>query len=147
MSTRIWTRRPVNRREQVLSFVFTALAGLTLCVPGLRPSGDRLTALDRFSYDTLSLLRPTHQITDLLLIDMDLKAFQKWQPDRDSIDDWDRSLHARLLRKLTQDGAKVILFDVVFAKRTAADQDLADAMRSHVKVAIGAVLSLVERTG
>jgi len=55
-----------------------------------------------------------------------------WQP-------WDRALHARLLEKLTAQGARAVFFDVVFgATNAATDAALADAIRRHGRVVLGA---------
>jgi CHASE2 domain-containing sensor protein len=58
-------------------------------------------------------------------------------------------LHARLVRKLTKDGARLVVFDVLFDKATdpKADDDFADAIRGHRKVALAATREAVVRPG
>jgi adenylate cyclase len=58
---------------------------------------------------------------------------------------WDRRLHARLLERLTQAGAKAVVFDIVFsdpaepcATNDNADRLLAQAMQAHGRVVLGA---------
>ena len=41
---------------------------------------------------------------------------------------WDRSLHARMIDRLTEAGAQTIVFDILFPEPTLSDQTLADAM-------------------
>lgn len=58
---------------------------------------------------------------------------------------WDRSLHARLVRRLTASGARAILFDVVFSDSSAdpvATADLAQAIQENSHVFLGAALEL-----
>lgn len=55
---------------------------------------------------------------------------------------WDRSLHARLLERLTAAGAKAVVFDIVFsepsAANPAADEELAKAIKASGRVILGA---------
>ena len=54
---------------------------------------------------------------------------------------WDRAIHARLLDKLTADGAQAVIFDVVFSDpgpNPASDKLLADAMRRNGHVILAA---------
>ena len=54
--------------------------------------------------------------------------------------DFDRSLHTRLIRKLKDEGAKLVVFDILFidpkSSNAAVDDDLARAMRAHGKVVL-----------
>ncbi len=49
---------------------------------------------------------------------------------------WDRSLHARLIDRLTEAGAQTIVFDILFPEPTLSDQTLADAMARHGRVVL-----------
>jgi len=54
---------------------------------------------------------------------------------------WDRKLHSRLVRRLTDDHASLILFDIVFSdSEPEKDGEFADAIRDHGKVFLGATL-------
>src|SRR3954470_4681400 len=134
-----------TKRQRLIVCALTAGVGLLCWIPGI--VSEHGGALDRLSYDVGCRFASAQRINELQMIDMDLKSFQALHPNPGSADLWDRGVHARLLRKLTKDGAKVILFDVVFAKAAEGDQDLADAIRSHGKVVIGAELSMIERGG
>jgi adenylate cyclase len=52
--------------------------------------------------------------------------------------DIDRSLHARLIDRLRELGARVITFDLVFNPETPEDPALITAMKRHGKVVVGA---------
>ena len=54
---------------------------------------------------------------------------------------WDRGIHARLLDRLTADGARAVLFDIVFSDpgpEAATDQLFADAIRRNGRVILAA---------
>ena len=57
---------------------------------------------------------------------------------------WDRSLHARLIRRLTAARAKAIVFDILFVDEgpdPASDLELEQAMRESGRVVLAAELS------
>ncbi len=64
---------------------------------------------------------------------------------------WDRSLHTRLVRRLTQDGARAVFFDVTFLDPSldpAKDDDLAAAFKENGHVFIAAASTRdASRTG
>src|SRR5206468_3708271 len=60
---------------------------------------------------------------------------------------WDRALHAQLVRKLTADGAKTIIFDFVFLNPADGDREFAEALQKHGKAVIAGALSPVESRG
>lgn len=55
-----------------------------------------------------------------------------------------RSVHAQLVDRLRELGARVITFDMVFTPESSEDGALAAAMRRHGKVVVGARPSIVE---
>jgi adenylate cyclase len=58
---------------------------------------------------------------------------------------WDRRLHARLVRRLAEEGARAIFFDIVFAEDRSdpeGDEEFARAAREHGNVFLGAALEL-----
>jgi CHASE2 domain-containing sensor protein len=105
-------------------------------LPRLSQYGDRLGPLGRWSYDWLFALRETSPQSGVVIIEMDDKSFDELKHPAGAL--WKREAHAQLLRNLTRDGARVVVFDVLFggAGETNADQELAQAMRAHGKVAI-----------
>ena len=63
------------------------------------------------------------------------------QPDKAL---WDRSLHAKLIDKLTEAGASLVYFDILFAQEgedPAADQALEEAMKKNGRVILIAQLT------
>ncbi len=93
--------------------------------------------LGRLGFDLLTVLLSRESENQVIVVEMDEKSYVDL--GQNYYQAWDRSLHARLLRKLKEDGAPVVVFDVFFAEPTAAkaDADLAGAMREHARVAIG----------
>ena len=79
------------------------MAGLVLLWSSL---GEDLT---RLSYDLPFLIRPELAVTNAVIVYMDEQSLRelKQKPDQ-----WDRSLHARLLDRLTADACRLVVFDV-----------------------------------
>ena len=119
-------------REGLLSAVLAALLGLLLLAT---PAGDRLTAL---SYDLLFAFRPDLPADDVVLVVMDEDSHRiLGQPGSAP---WDRSLHARLIERLTALGARAIAFDVLFLgeRDSASDLHLARAAKESGRVVVAA---------
>jgi adenylate cyclase len=93
-----------------------------------------------WSYDLPFVVRPEISHTNFLIIYLNEESCRELKQDTV---DFDRSLHARLVRKLKAAGAKMIVFDVVFTDHpnrpiSAADRDFAQAMREEGRVVLGA---------
>ena len=124
-----------TRTRIILSLVLAGvmfIVGLFLALPNA-PLGDGLV---RGSYDSL------HQISGeqagalsnspVVIVYLDLNSFGLLQ--QDPAQPWSRELHAKLLGKLTQAGAKAVVFDIVFSapgKNAAADDDFTAALQSN----------------
>lgn len=101
------------------------------------------SALTRSSYDwsfDLALYpRPNVQGDDVVLVYVDEKSYQDLgQPFNKP---WDRRIHARLLKRLKEEGARVVIFDILFTDPgpdPAADRELAEAIRAHGQVVLAA---------
>lgn len=108
------------------------------------PVGDALVFL---SYDLPFVFRPQTAIQDCVIVEMDEKSYQELNQEWGQ--KWDRALHARLVDKLTQDGAKLVVFDVWFAETTTdeTDRKLAEAIRANGKVVLAATLESIGRPG
>ncbi|MBN1965526.1 MAG: adenylate/guanylate cyclase domain-containing protein [Anaerolineae bacterium] len=79
--------------------------------------------------DALYRPRPTSGIVTIVAIDdASLSAYGR------STVEWPRRVHADLVRILTDAGARVIAFDVLFSEPSADDDDLIDAMRQARRV-------------
>jgi adenylate cyclase len=84
-------------------------------------------------------LRPAVNNENIRIIYLDEKSYGEL---KQSPGDFDRGLHAQLIRKLKADGAKMIVFDILFVDprpgEETADKNLADAMRENGKVVLAA---------
>ncbi|TAL06033.1 MAG: CHASE2 domain-containing protein, partial [Verrucomicrobia bacterium] len=86
------------------------------------------------SYDALHSFtgQPSGALSNspVVIVYLDLNSFAALQ--HDPARPWPRELHARLLRQLTADGAKAVVFDIVFSGAGAdpvTDSELAQAIR------------------
>jgi len=93
--------------------------------------------LARWSYDIPFLLSRQSVPDELVMVYLDPKIkADLGQPTDQPLD---RSFHAALLEKLTADGAKLVLFDILFDyphADAAVNERLAAAMRKHGKVVL-----------
>ena len=93
---------------------------------------------EQVSYDVLTiwLREPPPKDTILVYLDERSHDILKQPYDRP----WDRRLHAQLLDYLTQDGAKLVYFDILFEQPSpdpASDVALAEAMKRQGNVILG----------
>ena len=115
-----------------LAAVLTALFGLVLL---LFPLGGGLT---RLSYDLPFTLRSDILANDVALVYLDEVSHDELKQPLTA--PWDRSLHARLVERLTADGAKAIVFDILFtdpSTNAAADAQFERAIRQSGRVIVG----------
>ncbi|HSH17547.1 MAG TPA: CHASE2 domain-containing protein, partial [Verrucomicrobiae bacterium] len=120
---------PAQRRPGWRAIAATVLLGWLMA---LSPLGNPLS---RMSFDLLQVLLPSHGTNAPVIIYMDEQAMQDYgQRPRE----WDRSLHAGLLDRLTLDQPRVVVFDVIFSQtnQSHADQDLARALRENGRVVL-----------
>ena len=92
--------------------------------------------LDYWLYDQVITLNPPEASDEVVLVTIDelsLNRLGRWP--------WPRTLHAELIDKLKQAGAKTIVFDVLFAEPSLDDLQLAEQMRSHGNVILPVYLS------
>src|SRR5258706_2946930 len=109
--------------------LLTVLTGLGLIVfPRL---GDGLAHL---SYDLPYLFRSRILVPDAAIIYVDRSSMETLQPAGGTLD---RRFHVDLLRRLTQQGAKLVFYDVLFVKDHPADPEFAAAIREHGAVILG----------
>lgn len=79
--------------------------------------------LHRKSYDLSFHLRQRTIPKEVVLVYMDDASYAEYNP---SYDRWDRRLHARLLDRLTEEGARAVVFDIIFSGANTEDPE-ADA--------------------
>src|SRR5258706_9838118 len=133
-------------RRAMIGAAVAVGVGLIIWLPRVfRP--EELTFLEKFGFDAANALKSETPIPEVQVIDLDQRSFRAREQETAAL--WDRALHAQLVRKLTKDGARVIVFDVLFDKatRAEADQQFADAIRGHGKVALAATRAEVVRPG
>lgn len=103
----LWTRlRTLEGDEHKAAVRGAVLVGLVGCVALF--SG----ILDSWSYDLAYLFRRTQKTSGVVIVGMDDRSFRDLRQDTGKL--WDRSLHARVVDRLSAAGARVIGFDVLF---------------------------------
>ena len=139
------TLRAIIRHKNMkaaLGGALMALLGWQLC---WLPLGSFLA---RFSYDLPFTFTVPGVPSSIVLVELDEFSHTELRQTHGQI--WDRRLHARLLDYLHADGASLVVFDVIFTepgKEASADQELAQAIRAHGRVVLGADVDDVRRNG
>lgn len=125
--------------------VLLALLGIWLRSDS-SPPGERLVhASYDWSHTLTSPWTPSLDDSPVVLVYLD---FESYQAERQHIGEpWDRRLHARLINRLGQAGAKAIVFDIIFdaAGDAGADQELARAIRANGRVFLAAEVNQTAR--
>lgn len=98
--------------------------------------------INQYSFDILSILDPPVLAqSDILIVAIDDVSFNEIQ----LFWPWPREMHGQLLSRLTQAGARVVAFDLVFSEPSAFgasdDESFAQAIRSAPAVVLGSYLS------
>ncbi|MES1180895.1 MAG: adenylate/guanylate cyclase domain-containing protein, partial [Verrucomicrobiota bacterium] len=92
------------------------------------------------SYDLPFLLRPITKPTEVVMIYMDDDSHRELQQPYDR--PWDRGIHAQLVERLTADGAKAVIFDIIFSgpnnEHPEGDERFVRAIKANGKVILGA---------
>lgn len=114
------------------------LCGLILCTP----IGD---AWVNASYDYQFRFGSRAVTNQVVLIQMDSQSYgdlnqQRFDPKKEGSQPWDRKLHARLLQKLADGGASLVVMDIFFSHPLdpAADNALAEALRRQKNIVLAA---------
>lgn len=119
-----------------------ALVGILLAVgTGWFLHTFRLGAgLKHASYDLLHIWRGDVKTDEALIVYLDDESHRKLEQPQNA--PWNRSLHARLVERLTDAGARAVVFDIVFSdpdtRNSGADEQLAAALKKHGRVVLGA---------
>ncbi len=93
-----------------------------------------------YSYDLPFYFRPLAAVEEVVVLYMDEHSETVLGQGRWEL--WDRAVHARLIRKLTEAGARAVVFDIVFRPQPAtatANHELAEATKAHGKVVVAAM--------
>ena len=102
----------------------------------------------RWSYDLPFLWRSPLDTREITLVYLDEYSAKQLNQPIDNV--WNRALHAPLLDRLTEDGASLVFYDIVFdgpAQDPAADAAFAESIKRNGKVVLGAALDMVDRMG
>ena len=103
------------------------------------------TRLARLSYDLPFTFRPPIETPGVCIIYLDENSARELGQNPNS---WDRALHTRLIRRLTREGARAVIFDIVFADpMPAADGEFAQAMRENGSTFISGALHVTRDSG
>jgi len=121
-----------QRSAGIFAASLAALLGFALLY---FPVGDGVT---RLSYDLPQALRKNIPANDAVVIYMDEVSHKLLNQPFTA--PWDRSVHARLVDRLTSAGARLIVFDILFtdpSQNPQADHDFADAIKRSGRVVLG----------
>lgn len=90
------------------------------------------------SYDLLFLLPKPAPPEEVALIYMDERSYIEL--GQEGLERWDRSLHAQLLDRLTEDESRLVVFDVVFSEPGTPEEDarLSEAIGRNGRVVLAA---------
>jgi adenylate cyclase len=138
--------REIKHLPRILSIVSGTLVTIALGLACLHYRfGEPII---RWSYDVPFLWRSTLDTREIAIVYLDEYSAKQLNQPLDNV--WNRGLHAPLLDRLTEDGARLVFYDIVFdgpAEDPAADAAFADSIKRNGRVVLGAALDIVERMG
>jgi adenylate cyclase len=105
-------------------------------------------ALTRTSYDLPFVWRASLDTHEIVLVYLDEESAKQLQQPIDDI--WNRALHVPLLERLTKDGARLIVYDIIFdtpSPDPTRDAAFAGALQSFGKAILGGGLEMVQPMG
>jgi adenylate cyclase len=95
-------------------------------------------ALTRTSYDLPFVWRANLDTHEIVLVYLDEESAKQLNQPIDDV--WNRTLHVPLLERLTKDGARLVVYDIIFDAPSldpAKDAAFASALQSSGKVILG----------
>ncbi len=104
--------------------------------------------LTRTSYDLPFIWRATLDTHEIVLVYLDEESAKQLHQPIDDI--WNRNLHVPLLERLTKDGARLVLYDIVFdtpSPDSSRDEAFAAAIQNFGKAVLGGALEMVQPMG
>ena len=105
-------------------------------------------ALTRTSYDLPFVWRANLDTHEIVLVYLDEESAARLHQPIDDI--WNRTLHVPLLERLTNDGARLVLYDIIFDTASAdasRDAAFAAALQRFGKAILGGALEIVQPMG
>jgi adenylate cyclase len=133
-----------------LSRVATILAGavITAAIGVLCLRSSLSEPLSRASYDLPIWWRGAVEPRDIVIVYLDEESARQLNQPVDDV--WNRKLQVPLLDRLTRDGARLVLYDVVFSEPSSdapRDAAFAEAVQRNGKVILGGAMDFVEQAG
>lgn len=134
-----------SREAKILNRGATALVGSVLAAGlgwlALHPLFSQ--PLARLSYDLPFVVRAPRATEPIVLVYLDDYSAQKLEQPLGEA--WDRRWHARLLDRLTTDGARLVFFDVIFDAPAEAEADaaLGEALARNGRAVLGAGMEIL----
>lgn len=110
MSTGLWHRLMIFERLLLASLLLTLTSGLIYT--------DWLWRWDQTLYDAYIKLSPHSPAEDIVIVAIDAESLQQqgsWP--------WSRHVHTRLVERLTEAGARAIVFDIIFTETSNPKED------------------------
>lgn len=104
--------------------------------------------LTRASYDLPFLWRADLDTHEIVLVYLDEESAKRLQQPIDDV--WNRALHVPLLERLTREGARLALYDIIFDQPSAdpaKDTAFANALQSYGKAVLGGALIIMQQMG
>lgn len=101
--------------------------------------------LTRTSFDLPIVWRATLDTHEIVLVYLDEESAKQLNQPLDDV--WNRSLHVPLLERLTKEGARLIVYDIIFDTPSvdpAKDEAFANALQSSGKVILGGGVETVQ---
>lgn len=124
--------------------LFGALLTVTFGLLLLKSDFQASEKLFHLSYNLPFLHRPVITPNEVVMVYMDDDSHRELQQPYDR--PWDRAVHARLVERLTADGAKAVVFDVIFSGPNSdhpdGDERFARAIAANGHVVLGAEYGL-----
>ncbi len=139
-----------KRQAKILTRARTALGGSLLAI-GMGVAALYYIYADplaRLSYDLPFTWRSSLDTDKFVLVYLDDVSAKRLNQSLG--DAWNRALHTQLIDRLTLDGARLAIFDIVFdapAKDAASDESLAEAIQRNGRIVLGAALEVFEPLG
>ncbi len=133
-----WGKLNPLTRAGIIGATLTLTTGLYLTIFGL---GDQFVD---WSYTFLFGFKGRQNITEAAIVFMDDNSAKELNQTPGA--PWDRALHAKLVERLTQEHAKAVVFDILFAgpgPDTNVDLAFAKAMRENGHVVLGKAIEQV----
>ena len=110
----------------IIGATLSIVLGL-ICFDSIMPITETLR---HKSYDLSFHLRPRTIPDEVVLVYLDDASYQEYNP---SYQRWDRALHAKLLDHLKEEGAKVVVFDIIFSDANQEDPNADAAFEAAIE--------------